>query len=511
MKNDLISLINAASRPSKQMISSPSFASIAKQTAETKLTENGAIAMNTTRSPLMDLYAIIGSMRTRSEAEIEDKFEAAFAENPILATKMAFYARDIRQGGLGERRTARILFNYLAKRHPDYLKLNIKWIPFFGRFDDWYSLVGTPLEKEMWENFAHQLYFDLENLVQNKPYSMLAKWAKSENASSKESREMALKAMAALGLTPKTYRKALTVLRSRLNIVETALSAGKISDIDYQKVPSRAMLRYKQTFTKKDGDRFAEYKAAITSGKAKINAGALYPMDLVYDLMYKGGADPEIIEAQWKALPNFVSGESNVLVMADVSGSMTGHPMAASIGLATYFAQRNRGAYHNLYMTYTDNPHFIQINEHDSLRNIVRKVEDEGVGYSTNLEAAFDRILTMAKINRVAPEEMPKALVVISDMEIDQYTRDKASVSFLDTMLARFRSYGYDLPKIVFWNVEARQDTFHAYYTHPYVQFVSGFSAGSFKSLIANIDKSAYEAMVATLNDPAYDVLEFPK
>ena len=45
--------------------------------------------------------------------------------------------------------------------------------------------------------------------------------------------------------------------------------------------------------------------------------------------------------------------------MADVSGSMCGRPLATSIGLAIYFAERNIGAYHNLFMTFSSDPDIV--------------------------------------------------------------------------------------------------------------------------------------------------------
>ena len=215
----------------------------------------------------------------------------------------------------------------------------------------------------------------------------------------------------------------------------------------------------------------------------------------------------DIIEAQWKALPNYVEGENNVLVMADVSGSMTwgnGRPIETSIGLATYFAQHNTGWYHNQYMTFTSDPHFINIKEGASLLECVKQVAAAGVGYSTNLEKAFMAILNTATYYKVPKSQMPKALVVVSDMEIDKYMRPGRHWDFLDVMRARFEAAGYDLPKIVMWNVNARKDTVLSQSED--VIFISGQSASSFKALCQNLDGvTAYELMLQVLNGKAYE------
>jgi hypothetical protein len=177
--------------------------------------------------------------------------------------------------------------------------------------------------------------------------------------------------------------------------------------------------------------------------------------------------------------------------------------MATSIGLATYFAQHNTGWYRNQYMTFTNDPHFINIPEGASLHECVKKVASAGVGYSTNLEKAFNAILDTATFYHVPASEMPKTLVVISDMEIDKYMRPGRHWDFLDIMRKRFQAKGYKLPKIVMWNVNARKDTVLSQSED--VIFISGQSVSSFKTLCQNLDGvTAYELMLQVLNGAAY-------
>jgi hypothetical protein len=193
----------------------------------------------------------------------------------------------------------------------------------------------------------------------------------------------------------------------------------------------------------------------------------------------------------------------NAVVMADVSGSMYGRPMATSIGLAIYFAQHNTGLYHNQYMTFTNEPHFVNIKEGASLLENVKKVAGAGVGYNTNLEKAFQEVLNVAVRNKVPNSQMPKTMVVISDMEIDRYMRPGRHWDFLDVMRKRFADKGYKLPKIVMWNVNARKDTVLSQSED--VIFISGQSPSSFKALCQELDGiTAYELMLQVLNGKAY-------
>ena len=476
------------------------FSTIAKKQGQLKSTENGQVAYNTTNSNLLDLFGTIGALRTRDKAEIENKFARAFVEDALLATKMLFYAGDIRGLGLGERRTFRICLKWLAMNYPNIVRKNIAAIPMFNRWDSIFELVGTPCEEGMWFVIVEQLQRDILQALAGGSCSLLAKWMPSENASSKVTKALALKAIKALGTTPREYRKILSSLRGYIDVTETKMSQNEWNSINYEAVPSVAMKNYQKAFARRDALRYQEYLASVNKGEKKINSSTLYPYDLVEQYMNYGDGGPAT-EAQWKALPNYVSGENNVLIMADVSGSMRGRPMATSVGLAIYFAEHNQGAYHNLYMTFTDQPRFVSIKEGATLRENVRFVERAGVGYNTNLEAAFNEILKMAVQNSLANEELPKALLIVSDMEIDSVVFHEG-LDFVETMKRRFAQYGYKMPKLIMWNVDSRQDTYLSQGAD--VLQVSGQSTNTFKSILSGINYTAYELMLKVLNDDLY-------
>ena len=502
------------------------FANAMYRAGSEKLTENGAFAYESTaQGALLDLFSQIGALRPRTEDEIARKFAAAFKEDKLLATKMMFYAGDIRQGGLGERRTFRICLRWMAENYPAIVVKNIHLIPYFNRFDTLFVLVGTECESLMWELIAETLTKDIKAMKASRngkhvPASLLAKWMPSENTSSAKTRALAAKAIKALRLTPRKYRQMLSTLRKHINVTERLMSAGEWGCIDYAKVPSYAMHNYGSAFAKHDHERFDAYLKSVSKGETKINASTLYPYDLVEKYLssdywcrdgYRAYGDcpvatreNAVVEAQWKALPNYVNEGLNIVAMADVSGSMRGRPMASSIGLAIYLAQHNIGAYRNQYMTFTDNPHFINLREGCSLLEAVQKTASAGVGYSTNLMKAMNEILRVAIANRVPNSEMPKAMLVLSDNEIDRYYRPNTNWDFMDTLEAKFRSVGYECPKLILWNINARNDTFLS--SREDVILVSGQSAATFKNLIRALNgMTAYEYMVSILNGKAYE------
>ena len=356
----------------------------------------------------------------------------------------------------------------------------------------------------MWIVIVKQLQRDALQALAGESCSLLAKWMPSENASSKVTKALALKAIKAFGTTPREYRKILSSLRGYIDITEAKMSQNEWNSINYEAVPSVAMKNYQKAFARRDALRYQEYIASVNKGEKKINSSTLYPYDLVEQYMGYGDGGPAT-EAQWKALPNYVSGENNVLIMADVSGSMHGRPMATSVGLAIYFAERNQGAYHNLYMTFTDQPRFVSIKEGATLRENVRFVERAGVGYNTNLEAAFNEILKMAVQNSLTNEELPKALLIVSDMEIDNVV-SREGLDFVETMKRRFAQYGYKMPKLILFNVESRNDTFLT--LAPDVIQVSGQSTNIFETLCKNLTKTSIEYMLEVLNDKSYNCIK---
>lgn len=483
------------------------------------MTTNGAVALNTTNSAVLDLFAQGGAMREWSASAIERTVIKSYAEDALLTLKCMFYLRNIR-GGMGERRMFRIGLRYLATVHPEVVRMNLACVPLFGRWDDLYTLIGTPAEKDMWDFVRKNWAADLTALEQGKPISIMGKWLASCDASSRETVSNAKATAKALGLSQKEYRQTLSKLRKQLNIVERNLCAGTLDQINYSAVPSRAAAIYRNAFMRKDAARYTEYIEQVKAGKETINASTLYPYDILEKMCetnnsyFSSGFSPyyikydEVLEELWKALPDYVDMEktNDVLIIADTSGSMTGRPMATSMGLAVYFAERNKGAFKNQFITFSSRPKLVTIRGntlYEKLKCIEPIVEN------TNLEAALKLVLDVAVSHNLRQDEMPKSLVVITDMQFDAATTDSSRHDTLYKAMAnRYAAAGYTIPNIVFWNVNAPSMTFQASSGYRGVQMVSGQSPAAFKTVLNCIGKTPYEAMLETLNDPMYDCVQ---
>nr|DAI90967.1 MAG TPA: protein of unknown function (DUF2828) [Caudoviricetes sp.] len=479
------------------------FANALKEESKFTRTENGAVALNTTSDARLDLFGTIGALRDADENRITTLFSEAYAQDKLFATKIAFYARDIREG-LGERKTFRTIIRYMAEHHPEALRPNLDLIGVFGRYDDLYELIGTPLENDMWKVMKNQFEEDWKNILTgNSAISLLGKWIKTADASSPKTRKLGILTAHKLGYSVFEFKRMVRSMRKRIGVVESLMSAGKWTEIKYPEVPSRAMMIYRRAFVKHDPDGFGEFINKADKGEVKINASTLYPYDIVEKILY-GRENNKVLEAQWKALPDYIEQGTNALIMADVSGSMCGRPMATSIGLAIYFAERNTGAYHNLFMTFSSNPQIVTL-KGETLHQKIKNVENADWGGNTNLKAAFEKVLDIAEKNNVSQEEMPKAIVVISDMEID-YCGDK-NWSFYDKMEKKFQKAGYVIPNVIFWNVYSRHDLFHADATRKGVQLASGQSVTVFKQVLQNLGYNPVEAMENTINSERYDCI----
>lgn len=467
-------------------------------------TANGAFAYKSTKSSVLDLFSQGGAMRTNSDSDIIQLFSKAFAEDATLALKTLFYLRDVKQGQ-GERKFFRLAIKHLALNNKASLAKNLHLIPEFGRWDDLWVLLDTDLKSDVALLVGKQLKEDKK--AENP--SLLAKWMPSENTSSEQTKAYAKILRESFGTTPKKYRKLLSALRAKINLVETKLTNKEYDTIDYSKLPSKAGMQYRTAFFRNDETRYKEFLDSLEKGEVTVNAGTLYPNDIVGKIMGNGWSvphvspqDTQLFEGQWKNLPNFIGEKSeNSLVMADVSGSMSGIPMNVSIALAMYIAERNKGAYHNHFMTFSGHPELVKI-QGSNIVEKVRNISNANWDMNTNIELALKTILKVAVSNNLSNDELVKKLYIISDMQFDKCVRG-ASINIFKNLESEFNSFGYDLPNIVFWNVNASGNTPMTMDSNG-VQLVSGYSPSILTQLLNSDGKTPYEFMLDVIESDRY-------
>ena len=484
-------------------------------------TENGALTHKSTRSALLDMFAMGAAMRKRSDEDVIVMFRNAFAENPVYALKCLFYIRDVR-GGQGERRFFRTCMKDLAVQNTDAARRNLKYVPEFGRWDDLYVFTGTPLENDAFTLMKEQLALD----VQCKTPSLLAKWLKSENTSSKESRKLAQKTRSYFGMTHREYRKTLSILRERINVLERLMSAGKWDEIEFDKIPSKAGMIYKNAFARHDLERQKSEKEVQTYADfakdttKKVNAKTLYPYECVEEALrnYYTGLDNTqrlMTNKYWDNLADYFNGATfNGICVADTSGSMHGTPINVAISLALYCAEKAKGPFANHYISFASRPQLIKTDGVDFVDK-VKRIYATNLVDNTNIEAVFDLLLSTAIMNNCSQDDIPQNIIIISDMEFDACacpgwcSRGQSFTSFntrnADTLLEgiakKWAANGYKMPHLVFWNVDCRNENIPMLGDGP-ISYVSGFSPSIFETIMSG--KTGYDLMMEKLNSERY-------
>lgn len=481
-------------------------------------TENGAVTLKSSLNHCLDLFATVGALRNASNDDIINRFELAFIENPDLAMKILFYARDVR-GGLGERRVFKVILKAMANANRTSVIKNIPYIAEFGRYDDMLVLMGTSCEAEMLLELKRQFQEDMENLkVDKRPVSLLGKWLPSVNASNAETVANAKKIAKAFGLKDADYRKALTALRARIRIIENNLREMDYS-FDYEAQPSRALFKYRKAFDRNDHARYETFKDRVASGEAKMHTAALAPYDIIkpilsyrrpvwYSSAVQGMSEDErrTLDLTWRNLPDY-SGNDNTLVVVDGSGSMyNGNPSAISvaISLGIYMAEHINGEFKNHFITFSANPQLVEIKGRDIYEKVQYCMKFDEVA-NTNIEKVFRLILDTAVANHMTQDDMIKRIVIVSDMEFDGCA-ENASLTNFENAKVMFERAGFELPEIVFWNVQSRNTQQPVSMNDRGVALVSGCTPRLF-SMIMEGEISPYTQMLEIIGAERYSMI----
>lgn len=487
---------------------------------ELVMTENGALAYKTSGKKLMDLNFAVGSFRNKSADFIYKMFFDAYIEDKDLAMKWLFYCRDCR-GGIGERKAFRIILQKLAENHEEELEKVLCLVPKYGRWDDLWCLLDTSLKPVVIRIVEDQLMDDLNNHLKGESISLLAKWMPSCNASSKKTRRYASILFNGLGYTKKFYIKLLKDLRSYLDVVETKISKNKWDEVVYENVPSYANLLYRNAFIRHDEERRSEYLEKLENGETKINSKVLFPHDIVHRY---SNSDNEwycslkkydkSLEELWKNLPDYVDGENNTLVIRDGSGSMlcnVGHSklraITVSTALAIYFSERCSGEFKDKFITFSNSPELVDLS---SATSLFRKIEicNKYDDYtSTDLHKTFKLLLDVAVKNDYSQDQLPKNLLIISDMEFNEATDFYFQYEALETLFGKinkeYASYGYKLPRLIFWNVCSRTNSIPIKENDLGICLVSGFSP-AVVSMVLSDELDPYKCLLDILNSDRY-------
>lgn len=434
-----------------------------KKEANITYTENGAVSYHSSENYCLDFFYQAGALRNATEDKMQNAFMLAYNENADLAMKILFYARDIR-GGLGERRLFRTCLRWLSKTHADSVSRNVEYIAEFGRYDDLLTLMNTPCEQAVINLIKIQLHKDITTMnlafeERKDSISLLAKWLPSVNTSSNDTRMRAKKIARGLDMSEAKYRKMLSKLRKEIDILENRLREKDYTFL-YGKQPSKAMFKYKKAFIRNDKERYIDFLTRVQNGEAVLNTSSLYPYDIVRAALEMNLMDEErkVLDASWKSLKDYGLNE-NAIAVVDGSGSMfccsgTPRPADAALSLGIYFAEHSKGKFANHFITFSEKPQLVELKGKDIVDKVHYATSFNEVA-NTNIEAVFMLILNTARKYNLPQEELPNTIFMISDMEFDSCANNAGLTNF-ENAKKMFENSGYQLPNIVFWNVNSR-------------------------------------------------------
>ena len=451
----------------------------------------GSKYYNTTYNSNLDVFSMLS--RYDSNKKIIRLFDNAIKEDESLALANLLYILDIRKGK-GERRLFKTIFKNLCINNSNAA---IKIIPFIGklgRYDYILEGINTPVEDSVLNIKKCQLYED----IKSENPSLLAKWLPSNRTHNKNN-PLAKQLIKKLNISEKEYRTTLSSLRKKLNIVERNLTEKTYDNIDFSKIPTKAMLKYTDAYKKNISAKYEEYKNNVKKGENKINTEGLFAYEIVKNIIKNRNYDNELYDLMWNNQKDILKNcTSNVLVMADTSGSMTMYdciPYATSIGLAIYTAERNNGIFKNHFITFSERPYLCEVKGktiEEKVNNIPEYIEN------TDIDKAFELILKTATENNVKQKELPSHLLIISDMEFDEGVYTENGTNF-DGWKKAFQKEGYKLPKIIFWNASLETYGIPTTKFEEDVCMVSGFSTNILDNLLTLENYKPIDVMLEKL------------
>jgi len=453
------------------------------------LTNNGAVTHSTAGNFCVDLFFVAGASRNMSEEDIIKAFIRAYREDRVTAIKILFWARDAR-GGAGEKRFFQVIMRSILISFPDVYEQIAIHIPVFGYWKDIF-IIERPTDNTLnW--LDHQL-------KENENANLLAKWFPRNG-------EWFVAMHKYLKVSAGSFRRRLT---SMSTTVEQKMCANEWETIQYSQVPSVAGKIHSKSFSKHDGIRYSSYITDVMEGKQKMNASVLFPSDLVNKITaFRWDEDDNIsaYDAMWKSLPNYMEGcTERILPICDVSGSMQGTPMDVSIGLGLYISERNEGPFKDLVLTFSEDPQFHMV-QGNTLSERVVNLRGAHWGMNTDLIKTFNVLLDRAVAGNVAQEDMPTKLLIISDMEFDQACGSRTNFDYIKDLYAQA---GYQMPGIIFWNVNGRLGNVPVKTNTPNTALVSGYSPSIIRSILGGDELSPLAVMLKTINSDRYSCIKF--
>ena len=486
-------------------------------------TENGMAAHSSTGSACLDFFASV--VRDTPSAKVVDLFRTAYLENPSLTLKILLNLRDCIGDGKQEKRVSFDAFAFLKTWKPrTYLK-NLKGFTDVGCYKDLlvldsmcrHPLVADPELKLMAAALKMNKAILDARLVRpmagggaadpadvKKSLNLSPKWSPTENCKDDNKMKAAHRLAALLGVTMRNYRvEYLTPQRREVDVLERNQSLGTWDKIYLPGVPATAARKQKKAFMKHLPEKYTAHLAAVQAGKSKMNSKGIQPHELVRTYLQYGTTHVDAaVNAQWKALEDRLAAAGafdGCVPVCDVSGSMAGVPMEVSLGQGILVSSLSKGRFKNRVITFSAVPQWHTITG-ETLGEKVHSLSRAAWEMNTDFIAVFKMLLTEGTTYGLTPEQMPKKILVFTDMQFDAATNAGRYQAAHAEVVSMYAAAGYTVPDIVFWNLRDTKVSFPVRKDTPGVALMSGFSAEMLKLLMDNAPMTPYSMMLRAVS-----------
>ena len=404
-----------------------------------------------------------------------------------------------------------------------------------------------------------QITDDLDNMNNNKPCSLVAKWVPREKSKKFGWIHQCLAKSyfeqfgnSTNGWTKRAIDKAQTYYRKRLSSLNKYIDTVQVKQcghmwksIDFDKVTSITMMKQRLSFLNDMGEsnsdriicrqKMLQYIEEVKAGEKEIKGKNTSMSDFVKAaLNIQDGENEEqerfIINEAWKNNSSNTKSLENVIAMVDTSSSMdndNSNPLFTAMGLGIRIAEKSKLG--KRIMTFNSNPSWINLEECIDFVDEVKLVRDADWGKNTDFHKAMNLILDQIKTNKIPAEDVEDlVLVVFSDMQFDAEETISGPVSgpiksvetIIPIISQKFHDVGievcgkgYKMPHILFWNLQSTNGFPDLSYQNN-ITMLSGYSPALFNSFIQSStnglkDVSPWRMLTNMLNNRRYNHLEY--
>ena len=463
--------------------------------------------MDTTYNANLDLFSQL--VRGINKIDLTNYLDNSWEVSKIKTLAIIFNSRD-RLKGKKEKEISNFCLLWLKQNHNEIYKKHILiYINKYGCWNDLnYIIKKTKNHNYEYKLFAEQLIKDKKILDDNNDnndnnISLCAKWVISPN--NDKTIKIARHLFDNITNFQERYRKEyITPLRKKLDLLETKLCKKDWEEIEYSKIPAKALSVYKKCFLRNDKEKYQTFLNDVSNNKIKLKISGLLPHEIIkkyYDLRLENV--DETLELEWKAFIDIYKNNDNlngIIPIVDVSGSMFNgissvKPIYVSIALGLLISELNQGYLHNKIMTFSRNPIFFEI-QGETLRDKIKCISNVPFGLNTDFLKVADLIIQKTLLEE--PLFSYKKIICLTDMQFDNNDNNTHEI-----FINKFKNNNLEIPKLIYWNLNFKYNNFPINTTYENTSLISGFSE-QLLNVILNNDNINPLSLMEQILEPYY-------